>query len=165
MTAPTRRLILMRHAKSAWKDQGLTDHERPLNPRGRRDAPAIADALRERGWIPDVVVSSTANRTRQTWNRMEGAFDGDVPTLYLDAFYLAGIGALQDAARSWEDSWQTVLCLGHNPGWEHAVSVLSGVPTSMTTANAALLERPGAPWAEALEASWSLVEFLQPNAL
>ncbi len=165
MTAPARRLILMRHAKSAWKDQGLTDHERPLNARGRRDAPRIADALCALGWVPDVVVCSTANRTRQTWARMEGAFDDEVPTLYVQAFYLAGLGAIQDAARSWEDSWGTVLCLGHNPGWEHAVSVLSGVPTSMTTANAALLESHGESWTEAVGGPWSLVAFLQPKAL
>ncbi len=165
MTAPTRRLILMRHAKSAWKDQGLTDHERPLNARGRRDAPHMADALRSLGWIPDVVVSSSANRTRQTWARMEGAFDGEIPALFLDSLYLAGLGALQGAARDWDDRWRTILCLGHNPGWEHAAAVLSGVSNSMTTANAALLERAAAPWSEALEASWELVAFLRPREL
>ena len=58
-----RRLILMRHAKSSWKQPGLTDHDRPLNGRGRQDAPAMADALVARGWLPDAVVSSTAART------------------------------------------------------------------------------------------------------
>ena len=49
-----RRLIVMRHAKSSWKDPNLDDHERPLNKRGRRDAPMVADAIFERGWIPDL---------------------------------------------------------------------------------------------------------------
>ncbi len=63
----TRRLIVMRHAKSSWKHAGLTDHQRPLNKRGRKDAPRVARALIERGWTPRRVLSSDAARTRETW--------------------------------------------------------------------------------------------------
>lgn len=165
MPPPSRRLILMRHAKSDWAEGGLSDHERPLSPRGRRDAPEVAGALLSRGWVPDVVVSSSANRTRQTWARMSGAFEPEVPAQFVDAFYLAGLGALQDAARSWDPSWVTVLCLGHNPGWEHAVSQLSGVPTGLTTGNAALLEVRAPTWAEALGRPWELIALLRPRDL
>ena len=57
-----RRLIVMRHAKSSWKNPKLRDHQRPLNKRGRRDAPRVARALRKAGWVPDAVLSSVLTR-------------------------------------------------------------------------------------------------------
>ena len=66
-----RRLIVMRHAKSSWKDPGQTDHERPLNGRGRRSAPLVAARLAELGWAPTRVHSSDAARTVETWRGME----------------------------------------------------------------------------------------------
>ena len=62
-----RTLLVMRHAKSSWST-GVTDHERPLNARGRADAPRMAAALRELGWIPDHVLCSDAERTRRAIN-------------------------------------------------------------------------------------------------
>ncbi|WP_443080564.1 SixA phosphatase family protein [Streptomyces sp. PTD5-9] len=62
-----RRLIVLRHAKSAWPE-GVPDHERPLAGRGRRDAPAAGRRLYEAGYTPDLVVCSTARRTRETWD-------------------------------------------------------------------------------------------------
>ena len=70
-----RRIIVMRHAKSSWKSGARDDHARPLNKRGRRDAPRIAARLAELGWVPERVISSDSERTRQTWARMEEAFD------------------------------------------------------------------------------------------
>ena len=61
----TRTLILTRHAKSSWDDPFLNDHDRPLNKRGRKSAPVIAGWLRENGWLPDEVLSSTSARTRR----------------------------------------------------------------------------------------------------
>ena len=64
----TRRLILLRHAKSDWPD--VPDRDRPLAKRGRRDAPKIGRWLREHGYLPDIVICSDARRTRQTWDRV-----------------------------------------------------------------------------------------------
>ena len=60
-----RRLMLMRHAKSSWKSQVPTDHERPLNERGRRDAARVGKRLAKLGWLPDVVVGSDSRRTEE----------------------------------------------------------------------------------------------------
>ena len=62
-----RRLIVLRHAKSAWDTDAATDHERPLNKRGRRDALRVAEKIAKLGWQPEQVISSDAERTRETW--------------------------------------------------------------------------------------------------
>ena len=66
----TRTLILTRHAKSSWDAPVASDHDRPLNKRGRKSAPAIGTWLKQNGWLPDEVISSTSARTRETWDRM-----------------------------------------------------------------------------------------------
>jgi hypothetical protein len=69
-----RRLMIMRHAKSAWSSDVASDHERPLNKRGRRDAPRVGKRLAKLGWVPEFVVSSDSRRTRETWERMQRRF-------------------------------------------------------------------------------------------
>jgi len=77
-----RRLMLMRHAKSAWQSQAPSDHERPLNERGRRNAPRVGKRLAELGWVPDHVIGSDSRRTRETWERMQALMDRETgPTL------------------------------------------------------------------------------------
>jgi phosphohistidine phosphatase len=87
------RLVLLRHAKSDWSGSG-TDHERPLAPRGKRDAVRVAHRLARMGWIPDAVVCSDAVRTTDTWTRMAPAFGRVVPVVATRRLYDAGIGAL-----------------------------------------------------------------------
>jgi len=161
----TRRLILMRHAKSSWAIDGQEDHQRPLNKRGRRDAPRIATALAARDWLPDFVVSSDAERTRQTWTQMNSVFSIECEVRWTNDLYLAALGDLQRDSAHWPDSTHTILALGHNPGWERALAQLGGDWGGMTTANAALLVGSGTTWTEALEGSWNLEEVLRPRDL
>ncbi|MEL6428260.1 MAG: histidine phosphatase family protein [Planctomycetota bacterium] len=157
----------MRHAKSAWGDESMDDHERPLNERGRGDAPRIAARLAELGWSPDLIWSSDAVRTRETAERMLPAFD-DAPQVTFDpGLYLAGFGAIQEAAERWPGAARTVLVLGHNPGWEQTASLLAGRSIGMTTANAVLFEGAGdeAAWATAIQDAWTLVDVLRPKEL
>lgn len=150
MTDRPRRLILMRHAKSDW-NAGVDDHARPLNARGRRDAPRMGSALVQAGWVPDLVLCSDAMRTTETWERMAGAFDDEPLLLRSRDLYLAGLGALQELlATHAPPVASTVLALGHNPGWESAAGRLAGVPLRMTTANCVLLELEPGPWSHAI---------------
>lgn len=159
------RLIIMRHAKSDWQ-AGLPDHERPLNKRGRRDAPRIADAIRALGWAPDLVVCSDSRRTSETWERMAGVFEADPPIVYTRALYHAGLGALQEQLGGVSSEFRTILVLGHNPGWERAAGALSGLDLAMTTANAVLLEMAGDTWAEAITRPAARLEtILRPKSL
>ncbi len=164
-----RRLIVMRHAKSSWADGSMSDHERPLNDRGRREAPEVARQLAELEWLPEVVLSSDSKRTRETWKRMKTVLeDADcTPTVTKSAeLYHAGMDEAADALTELDDEIDCVLLLGHNPGWEDVVSYLSGVSVTMTTANAVLLEGEGDSWQDALErGSWQLVEVIRPREL
>ncbi len=103
-------LILMRHAKSSWSDPRLRDHERPLNKRGRASARVMGNWLRAQGFVPDAAVSSTSQRTLETF---EGLGFG-CPVRFTRALYHAEaediLGLLQ------EEIAPTVLMLGHNPG-------------------------------------------------
>ncbi len=161
-----RRLIIMRHARSAWEGPRSSDRERPLDERGRLEALRVATRLVELGWIPDAIHSSDARRTRETAELTLEVL-APAPALTFDPdLYLAGLLALRAAAEAWDPSWSTVLALGHNPGWQDAASVLCGSAVGMGTANAVLLQAPpGAPsgWSEALVGGWSLVDVLRPE--
>lgn len=158
------RLIIMRHAKSSWDSPAPTDHGRPLNERGRRDAPAMAQALIERDWVPNLVLSSDSQRTRETWSLMSPEFGAEIEVRWRPEFYLGGATELVNALEEQGDT-DCVLVLGHNPGWEHAASYLSGVHLGMTTANCVLLEADG-EWRDVMQpGAWTLVEHVRPRDL
>lgn len=159
-----RRLILMRHAKSDWKAGVQSDHERPLNARGRRDAPRVAAFLHQLGWIPEGVWSSDSTRTRQTWELMAGALF-DPPATFTPKLYHDGFDAIMGEAAAWTPAWRTLLVLGHNPFWAAAITQLSGARETLPTGAAALLEGAGTSWPTALAAPWRLVQLIRPKAL
>ncbi len=161
----SKRLIIMRHAKSSWTSGAATDHQRPLNKRGRRAAPLIGARLRELGWIPDLVIASDSVRTRETWQRMQAELPRPIEERFSSTFYHGGAAAITSTCSTLTEDTSTLLVLGHNPGWEDAVADLSGQWVRMTTANAALLESDAENWAEAMEANWTLVNFLRPKEL
>lgn len=163
-----RRLILMRHAKSDWKDRHQRDHERPLNKRGRRSAPMVAWRLIELEWIPDQIVSSDAVRAQQTASLVREQLP-DAPPLTLERdLYQHGAEALPILSERWSEALGTVLVVGHNPTMETLVMLLTGTPVSMTTANAALLSLPESDsWSEALACRkmWELEGVIRPREL
>ncbi|MFJ4846392.1 MULTISPECIES: SixA phosphatase family protein [unclassified Streptomyces] len=123
----TRHLVLLRHAKSAWPPD-VPDHDRPLGARGRRDAPAVGRWLRENKHIPDLVVCSTAVRTRETWELAADALGGraEPRVAYDERLYAATARALLDVLRETPDGVRTVLLVGHNPGVQDLALRLAG---------------------------------------
>lgn len=110
-----RRLILTRHAKSAWDDPSMEDHDRPLNDRGRKSARALGDWLASRGYDPEEVLCSTSRRTVETWERVAAAVFETRPALRLeDGLYHAEPDAMLYVLRS--ATMNTVMVIGHNPG-------------------------------------------------
>ncbi|EMI20588.1 phosphohistidine phosphatase, SixA [Rhodopirellula maiorica SM1] len=128
------RLILMRHAKSDWSDGGLSDHDRPLNKRGKRDAPQMAEWLREIDCLPNVVLCSSAVRTRETLERMQSSFGSDVVVSYSESLYLASPETISNVIASDHCDASTVMVLAHNPGMAYLVSQLAGQMVDMPTA-------------------------------
>ncbi|MDX3097797.1 histidine phosphatase family protein [Streptomyces sp. ME19-03-3] len=122
-----RRLIVLRHAKSAWPPDVL-DHDRPLGPRGRRDAPAVGRWLRAAGHTPDLVICSDSRRTRETWELAARALAATPPApVRLDErLYAATARALLDVVREAPDEAATLLLVGHNPGVQDLVHRLTG---------------------------------------
>lgn len=142
----TRTLLLLRHAKSSWEDPSLPDHDRPLNPRGKRDAPRVGRALRQRGLRPDTVLSSTAKRARKTAFRAIEASGWAVPVECLDSLYRASPEALVEALRDQPDQYACILLVGHNPELQDLLQRLTGQPAELATATLAEIELPIDRW-------------------
>ena len=110
-------LIIVRHAKSSWKDSGLDDRERPLNRRGERDAPEMGARLARRGERPDLVVSSPAVRALTTARIIAGKLDyARKDIVVVSRLYGADVDELLDVIRSADESAATLMLFGHNPG-------------------------------------------------
>lgn len=141
-------LLLMRHAKSSWKDPTLADHDRPLNARGREAAPRMARWLATKGPRPALILSSTALRARDTALAVMAAFD-PAPPLCLEAgLYHAEPPALRARLCALDQAVDCVLLVGHNPGLEALLTELLGRPERLTTANVAWLELAVERWAD-----------------
>jgi phosphohistidine phosphatase len=165
----TLRLILIRHAKSGWDDPLQDDHDRVLNKRGQRAAVAIGKWLAERGHAPAEVVSSTARRALETWERMAPAFPEGTLMRREPALYHASsdrmLAALHDCAAS------PLLMLGHNPGIaEFAARLLVRPPAhprfaTYPTCAALVADFDAKDWAEVRFSSGRLVDFVVPRDL
>jgi phosphohistidine phosphatase len=166
-----RRLFLLRHAKSSWDDPDLDDHDRPLAPRGRRAAKAIAAHLRGEGIVPDLVLSSSALRTRQTLERIEAAFGDDVQVAVEDELYAASADELLDRVRAVADESESLMLIGHNPGLEQLALTLAGSGDDLPalrrkypTAALATLTFDGR-WADLAPGGAELTGFVTPKQL
>ena len=169
-----KRIILLRHAKSSWTDASLKDHDRPLSKRGSSAAGHIAVQLADRGWIPTLILCSDSVRTRQTLVCMGEAVSAfrEADVLFLGSYYSIAAMDGQTAKHLHDTILQhatsatgTVMCMGHNRGWEEAASDLSGKTVELKTANAALLETntPAGEWEAAWKAGWKLKEIVKPQ--
>jgi len=139
-------LILLRHAKSSWDDPGLDDHDRPLNKRGRRDAPRMGRLLRDEKVLPDVVLCSTAERARETAEAVAEASGFSGETRFLRALYLAGPAEILAALRAVETGVPTAMVVGHNPGIEELLAVLTGAAEHLPTGALARIALPVKTW-------------------
>ena len=118
-------LQLLRHAKSSWADPALADHERPLAPRGRRAAKAIAGHISREHIEPEVVLCSSAVRAVQTLDLLRAALGSDANVTVEDELYSASAEELLDRVRRLDDEVASALLIGHNPGLEHLVLTLA----------------------------------------
>jgi phosphohistidine phosphatase len=162
-----RTLLILRHAKSSWKDPGQTDHDRPLNKRGRRDAPRVGQLIKDRGLVPDQIHCSSAVRAVTTAEMVALAcgFPPD-QIQFTSQFYLAPPSTYIHHLRSHADGSDTVMVVGHNPGLESLLHALTGVDEHLPTAALARVALEIADWSElSLNTPARLVEFFRPREL
>ena len=120
-----KRLTLVRHAKSSWKDPERADFDRPLNKRGKQDAPRMGERLAARGERPDLILTSPARRARKTAKEIARKIGLPGEHLVLEAkIYEAETEALLEVVRNLDDRWEGVLLVGHNPGLTDLVNLL-----------------------------------------
>ena len=150
-----KRLYLLRHAKSSWDDPELADHERPLSARGRRAADAIGNHLREHGIEPELVLCSSAARTRETLARigLSGEVERDL--------YGASANELLARVRELPPGVESALLIGHNPGMHDLALALTGEPRDKYPTGAlATIELAG--WTAG---SGRMIGFVRPREL
>ncbi len=159
-------LLLMRHAKSSWKNGDIPDQERPLNKRGQRDAPMMGKLLIDRELIPQRILTSTALRSRQTAEAVSEAagFKGEVE--YLDQLYMAEADEYIKVLSTQPDELERIMVIGHNPGLETLLQILSNRIESLPTAVLAHIVLPIEHWSQITsETTGELIEIWRPKEL
>lgn len=168
-------VALLRHAKSAWSQPGLDDHDRPLSHRGERSAEAMAEHIVRNAPRPDLILCSTAVRTRQTLAPLVHRLTVPAPPIALErGLYLASADTLLDRLRALDEDTGTVLLIGHNEGIGELAETLAGsgktadltaLRTKYPTGALAILRAPAARWSDLAPRSAELLSFVRPRDL
>jgi len=157
-------LFLVRHAKSSWDDSTLPDQDRPLNDRGKRDAPRVAKRLAKRGVKIDLIASSPANRAISTARVLAGKLHyalGDI--VVDDRLYPGRVDDLLELVHDLDDQWARVMLVGHNPALERLAHRLSREITRMPTCAVAQFTFKTKSWAEAGNATLATAALESPR--
>ena len=143
-----RTLLILRHAKSSWKDDSLPDHDRPLNKRGLKDAPRMGQLLRREDLLPDLILCSSAKRARVTAELVaeESGYEGELRLK--DDLYAFDAEAYLEALTELSDGYDRVMVVGHNPAMEELLEALTGGFERLPTAALAMVELPIDRWSE-----------------
>jgi phosphohistidine phosphatase len=165
-------LYLIRHAKSSWADPTLPDRERPLAPRGRRDGKRIAKHLVRLRIQPELVLCSTAERTRETLELVRPAL-GTTGTVKVEAgLYAASSDELLERIRIVPEEVASMMLIGHNPGLQDLALVLASAGAELErltakfpTAALATLTLANTPWSNLSEADAVLAAYVVPKQL
>lgn len=167
-----RRLLLLRHAKSEWAD-GVSDADRALAPRGRNAAPRIGAYLAEQRLFPDLTLVSDARRARETWELVRRALP-ERPMEFEPRIYEAPTDRLLTILKETGDEVETLLMVGHNPGFAGLARTLAGngdpaglarLAEKYPTAGLAVLTFPVERWSEVAPRSGRLEAFVTPKSL
>lgn len=168
------RLYLLRHAKSSWSDPSLHDFDRPLNKRGRKDAPKMARAMKARGYSPDRILCSSAQRTKETLAGIIPGLIGEVNLNLLDSLYEGNAPDYLVLLRQHAKESRNLMLVGHNTGMQEIAirlagkgdpSLLADLQTKYPTGALAVLEFDATRWNEVTALSGHLIDFIKPRDL
>jgi len=158
-------LFLLRHAKSSWRDQTLPDFERPLNGRGERAAEDIGRYLKTKSIVPELVLSSPAVRARDTLAIVSKAAKWTTEVRYDQRIYEASGLRLAEVLSQIEDDRNVVMMVGHNPGMEELLTLLTGTMERFSTATVAKIKIAATKWASAVNGPATLEWIMRPKEL
>lgn len=150
-----KKLLLLRHAKSSWDDPELADFDRPLNSRGIRSAKFLGELIHEREISADRVVSSTAKRAKQT-AVLVSQIGGLPDVVYDERIYQASVIRLIGLVGEFDDAFDSVLLIGHNPGIAELIRVLTGESHEIPTAALSRISLPIERWSDVAPACGTL---------
>ena len=158
-------LILVRHAKSSWDHPGLPDHDRPLNPRGRRDAPRMTRRLADRGIIPQRILTSSATRALTTAQVFaEGLGLPDDAVVIERSIYGADFDDVLEEVRALDDDLTCVMLVGHNPTFFALANGLTGSGIGhLPTCSVVTMRLDARRWRDARAGGFELVDFDFPK--
>lgn len=165
----TLRLILTRHAKSSWDNANQPDHERPLNPRGRRAAKAIGEWLESRGYGPQLILCSTATRTRETCDLLNETLGKAAEVRHVKELYHASPEQMMEVLKQTEET--DVLLIGHNPGIAALAAELANTPPpharfdAYPTGATTVFDFAASDWTQAAPGQGSVRDFIVPADL
>jgi phosphohistidine phosphatase len=160
-----KRLYILRHAKSSWSDASLSDFDRPLNDRGLAAAPFMGELMAKRGWVPDIFLSSPAERAVQTARLVLDSSGFGSSLILDDRIYEASPQALKQIVSGLSDDIGSAILVGHNPGIEGLVGLMTGENRPMPTAALAIIDIDKESWATTFDAQAVLVEIIKPKEL
>lgn len=162
-----KKLYLVRHAKSSWDDYSLSDEKRPLNERGKRDAPVMAKLLKDQSADIQLMISSTAKRAMATAKVFKKTFDIDKSKfLKTDQLYLASTSAILEVVRKIDDDYDCIALFGHNPGLTDFVNRFSDkMVDNVPTCGIARIEFNVDSWSAIESERGELTSFLYPKMI
>ncbi len=159
-------LLLMRHGKSSWKDESLEDHERPLKKRGRKDSKRIAKAILAKELLPDLILSSSAQRAKETVDIVAETLDYKGRIVLSDELYMGEPQAFIDILGNLTEDYHTVLIVAHNPGLEAYLQIIDGEIESLPTAGLGYLVLVLDNWKDiSLDTMGDLIGIWKPKEL
>jgi phosphohistidine phosphatase len=160
-----KKVIILRHSKSSWASAAETDFDRPLNDRGKRDAPMMGKRLLDTKVKPDIILLSTSRRTRQTAELLLPAADlNDVKLVEVENLYLASVGSITKILMSLSDQFHTAMVIAHNPGITDFVCEMSNARLdNMPTSGFAIIEFEAETWNKLNRGDLSYIDYPKKN--
>lgn len=156
-------LYVLRHAKSSWDDSDLADFDRPLNDRGKTTAPFMGETMARYDLAPGLIISSPAVRARETAILVKEAAGLHSDIRHDERIYEASPQTLRKVAAAIDDSFESAMLVGHNPGMEGFIRLLTGRLESMPTAALAVIDLDVAAWGEIEPESGTLRRVIRPK--
>ena len=148
MKKHTKLLLILRHAKSSWEFAELSDHDRPLNNRGKRDALRIGKKLLKEGVVPQLIISSSAIRASSTALKVAKGCGYQGEIIVENSLYGSGYTEYLNAVKKKDDRYDIIMLVGHNPHSEQLLDILTGTMNTMSTCTVACVELSIASWNE-----------------